>query len=99
MSKSLIAKLMKLDDTPCSVSYLFRRIHKGILNNNIAEVSVHVPHLTKDGIILQSVKETGQKRESKRIKNLQIKALKSSEARVLITVHLQDSTEMPNIID
>jgi hypothetical protein len=32
------------------------------------------------------------------MKNLQIEALKGSETRVLITVHLQDSTGMPDII-
>ena len=97
-TRILAAQLKKLDGSPCSVSHLFGKIHRGVLDNNIVEVPIHVPHPTKDSIILQKLEKTGETRQSKRMKNLQIGALEGSESRVLITVRLQNSTGMPDLI-
>jgi hypothetical protein len=97
-TRILAAQLKKLDGSPCSVSYLFGKIHRGVLDNNIVEVSIHVPHPTKDSIILQKLENTGETRQSKRMKDLQIRALEGSKSCVLITVHLQNSIGMPDLI-
>jgi hypothetical protein len=97
-TRILAAQLKILDGSPCSVSHLFGKIHRGVLNNNIVGVPIHVPHPKKDSIILQKLENAGEMRQSKRLKNLQIGALEGSESRVLITVRLQNSTGMPDLM-
>jgi hypothetical protein len=97
-TRILAAQLKILDGSPCSVSHLFGKIHRGVLYNNIVEVPIHVPHPTKESIILQKLEGTGETRQSKRMKNLQIGALEGSESRVLITVRLQNSAGMPDLV-
>src|SRR5271154_7566182 len=57
-TRILAAQLKELDGDPCSVSQLFGKIHRGVLENKTAQVPIHVPHPTKDSIIIQKLEKT-----------------------------------------
>jgi hypothetical protein len=97
-TRVLVTQLKSLGGKPCSISHLFGKIHRGAIDNEITEVPIHVPHPTKDSIILQKLEKTSEIRSSKRIKAKQIEALENTESRVLITIRLRDGTEMPDLM-
>ena len=67
-TRILAAQLKELDGSPCSVSHILGKLHRGVLEIKIKQVPIHDPHPTKYrlySIVLQSLERTGATRQSK----------------------------------